>query len=182
METVNDILNNFTNFFNSNNVPFVIGGGYGVKMLCDIYSICVDIDVNNLDIFYLSNTPITTSYISSYRRTTDPRTTTVYTTEAGFNINLTMIRSNYINFIQYDNMKIMHPKKLITYYNDEFDMNETMRFKYLILDSIIENINIGPVYCVTKFNQIEIENKQRTTYNTTPLARRLCVIQEQITE
>jgi hypothetical protein len=178
METINDILNNISNFFNSNNIPFVIGGGYGVKMLCELYSIHVNFDVNNLDIFYLSNTPITTSYISSYRRISDPRTTTTYTTEEGFNINFTMTRSSHINFIQYDNMKIMHPKKLITYYADEFDMNETMRFKHLILDSIIENINMGPVYCITKFNTIETENVQRNKYNTIPLSRRLFAIQE----
>ncbi len=178
METINDILNNISNYFNSNNIPFVVVGGYGVKMMCQLFSICVDFNVNNLDIFYIANTPITTSNIGSYRRMSEPRTTTTYTTEEGFNINLTMVRANYINFIPYDNMKIMHPKKLISYYTDDFDMNDGMRVKHLILESIIEHIDLGSVYCITKMNTIEVENTYNKPSQKIPLSRRLFAIQE----
>ncbi len=179
METVNEILNNFIKYFNTNNIPFVIGGGMGVKMLCELFSIPVSFDVNNLDIFYLANTPITISQISSYRRMTEPRTTTTYTTEDGFNINLTMKRNHTMNFIHYDdNIKIMHPKNLILYYIDEFDMTETMRFKHIILDSINYYIKMDPVYSITKQNTVQNEEQVINTFNTSSLARRLFAIQE----
>ncbi len=178
MDTINDIIYNISNYFNSNNIPFVVGGGYGVKLLCDLFSIHVSFDVNNLDIFYLANTPITTSCISSYRRMTEPRTTTTYTTEEGFNINLTMVRNNYLSFIHNDYLKIMHPNKLIGYYMDDFEMTDTMRFKYIILESIITNINMGPIHIINKNNTIEIENQIKKTFKTIPLARRLLTIEE----
>jgi hypothetical protein len=178
METIDDIINNVSDYFNANNIPFVIGGGVGVKMLCEKYSVPITFNVNNLDIFYLSNTPITTSCIKHYRRQTDPRTTTTYVTEEGFNINMTMIRNNNLSFIDYNNMKIMHPHKLISYYTDDFETTDSMRFKYIMLDTLNKNINMQPVNIITKNNNIEIENNVIPTFNTVPLSRRLFPIQE----
>lgn len=180
METICDILNNFSNFFNMNNIPFVIGGGYGVKLYSDMFSLPVSFDVNNLDIFYLANTPITASKIHHYNRISEPRTTTTYISDYGFHINITMMRNNAVKFIHYDDIKIMHPKTIISFYSDDFEMDEIKRFKYIILDSIIQNIDLGDVYYITKQNTIQNETHINNEFNTMPipLSRRLFAITE----
>ncbi len=72
----------------------------------------------------------------------------------------------------------MHPKKLIGYYDDEFETTEIMRFKYIILDSIISNIDLDNEYIITKKNVVEIQQKTINTNDVIPLARRLFTITE----
>jgi hypothetical protein len=161
MDTINDVLNKMALFFNSRNIPFVVGGGYAISLLCEKYSIQVPFDVNNLDIFYMANTSITPEMISSYRRKqSSPCTSLTYVAEDGFEINLTMIRSHYINIITvgYNNIKVMHPKQLISYYNDEYERSYIQDFKIFVLNTIMDSIKEEQIFCLNKNNQIIIQN------------------------
>jgi hypothetical protein len=159
MESINDALNNITFFLNGRNIPFVVGGGYGVKLLCDKYSILPEFEVKNLDIFYLSNTPITPEMIFTYRRKqTAPCSSVTYVAEDGFEINLTMIRRHYINIITFGSYKIMHPRQLISYYYDEFERSNIQDLKIFILTTIIEIETDTKILSLTNTNQIISEN------------------------
>ena len=102
---INDIVNNFNAFFTQRNINFIIGGGYAISTLCNKYDLKYDIDINNLDIFYLANTPITPEYIHTYKRIQDcPHASMSYITEDGFCINLTMLRINSILCVKENNI------------------------------------------------------------------------------
>ncbi len=186
METIEDVLNNFAEFFNSRNIPFIIGGGYAIKLLCDKYSILFTHNVNNLDIFYLTNTPITPEKIKHYKRKqTSPCTSVTYIAEDGFEINLTMMRSHIINIIIDDNQnKIMHPKNLINYYIDEFERSYITDFKQFVLTNIIELIDEKQTYCLGKNNivfiakQPSLPQTQRTSRRSLDFGQMLKMIQE----
>ena len=157
MASIIDIINNLTKFFNQQNIPFVIGGSIAIKELCNMHYIENNIIVNNLDIFYLANTPITPEYIGSYRRVQScPHASVTYLTEESFQINMTMCRTNNIRFVSYKNMKIMHPIKLISYYNDEFSFNDINIEKINILENLIKEVRGYPNYYITKKNDEDI--------------------------
>ena len=163
MESINDTLNNITKFFNSRNIPFIVGCGYGVKLLCDKYSILPTFEVNNLDIFYMANTPITPEMIFTYRRKqTAPCSSLTYVAEDGFEINLTMMRRHHFNIITFGSYKIMHPKQLISYYYDEFERTLIQDLKIFILSNIIELENENKTLVLISTNQIITENNSIT--------------------
>ena len=162
MESISDALNNMTLFFNSRNIPFIVGGGYGIKLLCNKHSILPEFEVKNLDIFYLSNTPITPEMIFSYRRKQNaPCSSVTYVAEDGFEINLTMTRRHNFNFTFsgcFKNIKIMHPMQLMSYYYDEFERTEIQELKIFILTNIIELENNNKMLVLTNTNQVLCEN------------------------
>ena len=152
-----ETINNFTRFMNDNNIPFVIGGSVAIKYLCNKFGIQEDIDINNLDIFYLANTPITTSTIyGSTRIQSAPHTTMSYQTSDGLIINLTLCRMNKMRFIQYQNIKFMHPSKIISYYYDEFNFEDTQFHKInLLLAITLQSNNETSVYITRQQSEPE---------------------------
>ena len=167
MESINDTLNNITLFFNSRNIPFIVGGGYGIKLACNKHSILPNFGVHNLDIFYMANTPITPEIIFTYRRKqTSPCSSLTYVTEDGFEINLTMMRRPHVNIITFGNYKIMHPKQLISYYYDEYEQNELYDLKLFILTNIIELESENKMLVLTNTNQINSENNSTVKYQS----------------
>jgi hypothetical protein len=163
MESINDTLNNMTVFFNSRNIPFVVGGAYGIELACNKHSILPNFKVNNLDIFYMSNTPITPEMIFTYRRKqTAPCSSLTYVTEDGFDINLTMIRRHNINIITFGSYKIMHPRQLISYYYDALERTLIQDLKIFILSNIIELESNNKMFVLTNTNQIISENNSLT--------------------
>jgi hypothetical protein len=164
MESINDALNNMTLFFNSRNIPFVVGGGYGIKLLCDKYSILPEFEIKNLDIFYMLNTPITPEIIFTYRRKqTSPCSSLTYVAEDGFEINLTMVRRHSFNIVTFGSYKIMHPKQLISYYYDDFERTNLQDLKIFILTNIIEIETDNKMLVLTNTNQIICENNSIVT-------------------
>ena len=177
MVSIFNIVDMLTAYFNQRNIPFVIGGGVAIKELCNMHYIENDIIINNLDIFYLANTPITPEYIGSFRRVQNcPHTSVSYMTGDGFQINMTMCRTNNIRFISYKNMKLMHPIKLMSYYNDEFSFDDINIQKINVLESLIKEVRGYPIFYINKKEENE-EDRQRyplsKMFNTEPLARRL---------
>jgi hypothetical protein len=158
MSSLADEVNNMIKYFKENDIPYAIGGGYAIKLLCDKYSVLCPFDINNIDIFYMSNTPIAPKKIGNATRKEDSlRTTITYITSEGIIINLTMKRSHYMNIIQYKGMNIMHPINLITYYNDDFERDEIKEYKLFILNSILEIIKFEPKLILNKTNLITTE-------------------------
>jgi hypothetical protein len=178
MEQVAPILNNLNVYFNNNNINFVIGGGYAINLLSKIANVDNVFNINNLDVFYMANTPITPQYIHTYRRVQDsPRSSTTYITENGFNINLTMIRSNYIRCVKYNNFNVMLPMKLYSYYEDVINPSEIQitKMQYLkFLDTVISKNIIRVEYKYNHNDNDEYNNMQRN-YNYGPVARILFV-------
>ena len=163
MESINDTLNNITKFFNSRNIPFVVGGGYGIELACYKHSILPNFKVNNLDIFYIANTPITPEMIYTYRRKqTSPCSSLTYVAEDGFEINLTMMRRHHFNIIKFGSYKIMHPRQLISYYYDDCELTLNQDLKIFILTNIIELENENKTLVLTNTNQIITENNSLT--------------------
>ncbi len=159
MSSYKSDVNNIIKYFKSEHIPYVIGGGYAIKLLCDKYSVLCPFDINNIDIFYMSNTPIATKYIGNARRKEDSlRTTITYMTPEWVDINLTMKRCHYMNIIQYKGMNIMHPGNLIQFYNDDFERNEIQDYKMFILNSILDIIKSEPKIVLNKTNLITTEN------------------------
>ncbi len=169
MSNITNIINNLISFFNTKDIPFIIGGDFAVQQLCQMYSITFNYNINSLEIFYLANTPITNEYIFQYRRhQSSPHNSMTYMTEDGFQINLTLCRSNSMRYIQINNLKIMHPARIMSYYNDDININLD---KLFILEEIIGlTINIQPNY-IHRYNQSE----QQNIIIGEPLARRLFV-------
>ncbi len=173
MSNITTIINNITDFFNSKDIPFIIGGDFAIQQLCQMHSITFDYNINSLEIFYLANTPITNEYIGQYHRSqTSPHNSMTYTTENGFQINLTRCRCDSMRYIEFNNMKLMPPNRIMHYYNDEDDVNINLN-KIFILEDLIGRI-VNPMtyiyrYYLSEVNNILIDN------NTEPLARRLFV-------
>ena len=120
MPDIIKIINNLTNYFNSKNIKFVVSGSVAIKYLCELYSVENNIKINNLDIYYLANTPITNEYIQEYHRVqTAPHSSLSYETKDGFKINLTMTRSHRMKYIDFNNIKLMHPNNLVSFYEDD---------------------------------------------------------------
>ena len=158
MSSFKNDVNNMISFFKHNNIPYVIGGGYAIKLLCDKYSVLCPFEVNNIDIFYMSNTPIATKIIGTASRKEESlRTTITYITPEWVDINLTMMRCSYINIINYKGMNIMHPCHLVSYYNDDFDPSDVHDYKMFILNSILEIIKSDAKTALDKHNQITSE-------------------------
>jgi hypothetical protein len=169
-----NIMNNIKTFFEQRNINYVIGGGYGVSLLCNMYQLDHIISISNLDIFYMSNTPITAQYISNYKREQDcPHTSVTYITEEGFRINATMLRINSLNYIKYGNINIMHPTQMLSYYHDEINLTE-FQFEKVCYLEILENMVFNDiVLTMTRTNQNN-NNSAGSPYNS-PTARRLCL-------
>jgi hypothetical protein len=167
-----DIMNNINVFFEQRNINYVIAGGYGVSLLCDMYQLDHMIGISNLDIFYMSNTPITPEYISNYKREQDcPHTSVTYITEDGFRINMTMLRITNLHYIKYGNMNIMHPTRSLSYYHDEISLTE-FQFEKVCFLEILENMVLNDiVFTMTRSNQNNT-NSEGSPYNS-PTARRL---------
>jgi hypothetical protein len=158
MSSLTNDVNNIIKYFKSENIPYAIGGGHAIKLLCDKYSVVCPFDVNNIDIFYMSNTPIPTKKIGNATRKEDSlRTTITYITPEWVDINLTMKRNHYMNIIQYKGMNIMHPINLISYYNDEFELDEIQEYKLFILNSILEIIKSEPKLVLSNTNFLTTE-------------------------
>jgi len=173
MTDINDIINNITNFFNERNIRWVIGGSYAIKQLADMFSIENDINVNNIDIFYLGNTPITPEYIHTYRRVQNaPYSSMTYLTEDNYKINITMCRVNSIAYI-YNNMKLMHPIKLLSYYMDDFNFENIHINKIKIIDEIIIKARGQPRRQIVKENMEITHTRTYPLFNCEPLARKL---------
>jgi hypothetical protein len=137
MSNITEIIDNLTKYFNTKNINFVISGGVAIKYLCDLYSIKNNIQINNLDIYYMANTPITNEYIHDYHRIqTAPHSSLSYKTNDGFKINITMTRSNRMKYIEFNNIKLMHPHKLVSFY-DEDDLTMEIAEKLDILTELI---------------------------------------------
>ncbi len=176
MSNLIEILDNITRFLNANNIKFVIGGGVAINFLCQKYSFDKIFKINNLDIFYLANTPIASSFIGDYKRVQDVlcRSST-YSTKDGFKINMTMTRSNSMRYIEFNNMKLMHPSNLISYYNEVFSFEEINIDKINTLNNIIDNVSKHPSMYINKIEYQRFDNESRTSTNGEPLARRLFV-------
>ena len=158
MSSLNTYLNDFTKFFNSENIPYAIGGGLAIQMLCKKYSIQCTFDISNVDIFYMRNTPIASKFIGQACRKEDSlRTTITYVSPDVIEFNLTMIRSPYLKIIQYNGMNIMHPCHLISYYNDDFEWSEHHDYKLFVLNYILDIIKTDTSLIVDKHNQNFIE-------------------------
>ncbi len=158
MANIIDAFYNFKNFFNSQSIPFVVGCGYGIELLCEKYYIKPIFEVKNLDIFYIANTPITPENIGNYkRRQTSPCSSLTYVNEEGFEVNITMCRIQYMRFIEYNEIKIMHPARIMTYYSDNFVQNETNDLKLFVLQNIIESIKMEPIKSINKYNIVQVE-------------------------
>jgi hypothetical protein len=173
MSNLTEIINNLTNFFNTHNIKFVIAGGVAINYLCDKCSINNNFEINNLDIFYLANTPIAATFIGDYWRIQNsPCRSATYKTKDNFNINLTMTRTNNMRYIQFNNMKIMHPNNLISYYNDDIIINLN---KINVLKKIIDSVSDETILYINKVDYLKIDNESRASSNGEPLARRLFV-------
>jgi hypothetical protein len=174
MTDIIDIINNITNFFNERNIKFVIGGSYAIKQLAEMFSIENDVNVNNIDIFYLENTPITPEYIYTYQRVqTAPCTSLTYITKENYNINITMCRVNSINYINYNNIKFMHPLKILSYYQDDFNFDSIHINKIKTIDNIIVKAQGQPRLHIVKQNMKITRKRKCTLFNSEPIARRL---------
>ncbi len=177
MSTLTHIINNLTHFFNTNNIKFVIGGGVAINYLCDKYSINTNFEINNLDIFYLANTPIAATFIGDYWRIQNtPCRSATYMTKEDFKINLTMTRANNMRYIEFDNMKLMHPTNLISYYNDDFSFEPVIIDKISVLNNLIEIVSNHPSLYINKVDYLKVDTESRTSSNGEPLARRLFVV------
>jgi hypothetical protein len=170
-----DIMNKIKTFFDQRNINYVIGGGYAVSMLCDMYQLDHLIGINNLDIFYMSNTPITVEYIYNYKREQDcPHTSVTYITEEGFRINATMLRGNNLHYIKYGNINIMHPSRILSYYHDEISLTE-FQFEKVCYLEILENMVLNDiVFTMTRTNQNNT-NSEGSPYSS-PTARRVYLL------
>ena len=174
MTDINDIINNITIFFNIRSTSFVIGGSYAIKQYCEMFSIENNIHVNNIDIFYLENTPITPEYIHTYRRKQgSPCTSMTYLTEDGFNINITMCRTNSISYINYNNIKFMHPNKLISYYKDDFELDSIRIHKINIIETVLKKVQDYPLKRIIGKNIHKLKYFPKKKCIGIPLARRL---------
>jgi hypothetical protein len=173
MSSINNIINNLIDFFNTKNIPFIIGGDYAIQQLCEMNSIIYNYQINCLDIFYLAYTPITNEYIGHYRRSqTSPHNSMTYTTEDGFQINITRCRCDSMRYIEVNNMKFMTPSQIMHYYNDDDDVNINLDKIFILEDLIGQTVN--PMTYIYRYNLPEVNN---TLINniTEPLARRLFV-------
>lgn len=176
MSNLTEIINNLTHFFNTHNIKFVIGGGVAINYLCNKFSINNNFEINNLDIFYLANTPIAATFIGDYWRIQNtPCRSATYKTKDNFNINLTMIRTNNMRYIEFNNMKLMHPNNLISYYNDDNINNNINIDKTNVLNKIIDNVSNEPILYINKVDYLKIDHESHTSSNGEPLARRLFV-------
>ncbi len=172
---INDIIDNFKEFFTQRNINFIIGGGYAIRLLCDKHKLKYDIDVNNLDIFYLANTPITPQYINNYKRVQDcPHASMTYITEEGFRINLTMLRINSILCIKENNINIMHPTKLLSFYEDELFLTDIHLIKKTYINELIDICQYHPDHKIYRVYTYQDENDNYCV-DGEPLARRLFV-------
>jgi hypothetical protein len=159
MASSNTIVDNFIKYLKSENIPYAIGGGLAIQILCKKYSIQCPFEINNIDIFYMSNTPIASKIIGQASRKQDSlRTTITYISPDGIEINLTMLRSPYLKIIQFKEMNIMHPCHLISYYNDDFERTEMHDYKLFILNYILDIINTDARMIIEKNYHIYIEN------------------------
>ena len=172
---INDIINNFNEFFSERSINFIIGGGYAISLLCNKHKLKYDIDINNLDIFYLANTPITPQYIKNYKRLQDcPHASMTYITEEGFRINLTMLRINSIVCVKENNINIMHPTKLLSFYEDELFLTDIHLIKKAYIKELIEICKFHPDHKVYRvYNNRDDSNNYLVSGE--PLARRLFV-------
>jgi hypothetical protein len=158
MASSNTIVDNFIKYLKSENIPYAIGGGLAIQILCKKYSIQCPFEINNIDIFYMSNTPIASKIIGQASRKQDSlRTTITYISPDGIEINLTMLRSPYLKIIQFKEMNIMHPCHLISYYNDDFERTELYDYKLFILNHILDIIKTDTNLIIDKHNQTFIE-------------------------
>ena len=174
MTDINDIIKNITTFFNNRTIKFVIGGSYAIKQYCEMFSIENNIHVNNIDIFYLENTPITPEYIHTYRRVQSaPCSSMTYLTEDGFNINISMCRINSISYINYNNIKFMHPIKLLSYYKDDFDFDIMRIHKINIIETVFKKVYDWPVQRIIMNNINKLKFFPKKNFDGIPLARRL---------
>ena len=172
---INAILNNLNDFFTQRSINYVIGGGCAISILCNKHKLKYDIEINNLDVFYLANTPITSEYIHTYKRSQDcPHASMTYITEEGFCINLTMLRINSILCVKEDNINIMHPSKMIHYYDDEFFSSDIHLIKKSYLTELINICQHHPDHKIFKVysNRNEDDN---ISISGEPLARRLFI-------
>ena len=168
MSSITDIINNLTSFFNTKNMPFVIGGEYAIQQLCHMFSINYNYEVNSLDIFYLANTPITNEYIFEFRRCqSSPHNSMSYMNADGFQINITLCRSNSMRYISNNTFKFMHPARIMTYYNDDVNRNLNKIFTLEELNDRTQTHQTNYIHC----NNSQPEE----TTSIEPLARRLFV-------
>ncbi len=170
-----EIIHFITKFFNDRNIPFVIGGGFAIKYYCEWLLINNNININNIDIFYLANTPITPEYIHTYKRVqTAPCTSMTYMMDNNISINITMCRSNSIGYINYNNMKLMHPKKLLSYYNEDFSFDETRIYKIKLIEQIMmKTVQFENIYIYQENRKPIFKRKRSESNSITPLTRRL---------
>ena len=168
MSSITDIINNLTYFFNTKNMPFVIGGDYAIQQLCHMFSINYNYEINSLDIFYLANTPITNEFIFEFQRCqSSPHNSMTYMNADGFQINITLCRSNSMRYISNNTFKFMHPARIMSYYNDDINTN---------LDKIFTLEELNELAQTHQTNYIHCNNNQPDEYiPTEPLARRLFV-------
>ncbi len=171
MSSITDIINNLIEFFNTKNIPFIIGGDYAIQKLCEMKSITYDYEINNLDIFYLANTPITNEYIYEYHRVqSTPHNSMFYITPNGFQINLTMCRSHSMRYISHNHMKLMLPTRMLSYVNEDINRNLD---KLLILEELIDMFNNSQTNYIYRNNNQPEEYQPSQQFE--PLARRLFV-------
>ncbi len=176
MSNLTEIIDNLTRFLNNNNIKFVIGGGVAINYMCEKFSINTNFKIRNLDIFYLANTPITANFIGDYSRIQNaPSRSVTYMTKDDFKINITMVRANAMRYIQFNNIKLIHPKNLLSYYEDAFSFNQTIFDKMDVLNKIINIVSKEPDMYINKVDYLKVDIESRTSSNGEPLARRLFV-------
>lgn len=180
MESIPQLIDIINNFFNTKNIQYVIGGSMAIHMMANMFSIQHTVSIHNLDIFYLANTPITNEFIGNYQRMqTTPHTSVTYVNQLGFHINLTMCRSNNMRFINYShhdyNYKLMHPKKLMTYYMEEVLYTPANVEKLLVLNELIERTANYPHSTLTRDGSPHMMEHSVRYISNDPLVRRLFV-------
>ena len=163
MSSINENLIKISHDLKKKGIPHVVGGAFAILMLCKKYGIECPFGINNVDIFYMKNTPIPYKFIHNACRKVDSlRTTNTYVTPDKIEINLTMVRSHRMAFIPYEIMGytiyIMHPCHLISYYNDDFERTEMHDYKLFILNYILDIINTDARMIIEKNYHIYIEN------------------------
>jgi len=176
METIHQMIDILNNFFNTKNIQYIIGGSMAIRMLADMFSIENNVAINNLDIFYLANTPITNEFIGNYQRMQNtPHTSVSYVNELGFHINLTMCRSNNMRYINFNGMKLMHPNKLHSYYTEEVLTEPANIEKLILLSDLSLRIIDYPCGTLTRDGSPHMMEQSVRYINNDPLVRRLFV-------
>jgi hypothetical protein len=161
MDSFEPIINHFKQFFVQRDIKFVIGGSLAIKMLAERFNIQHNINPNNIDIFYLANTPITPANIGNFNRINDPCRSMTYTNN-DVNVNVTMMRNNYIDYFKVGGFNIMNPEMISTFYTNEDFISSFDHYKFLLCKKMIPLITSSSKI----YKTLELEQYYNTNVDT----------------